>query len=175
MLSFKVGLIGLILLNSLATVEDWVRIQTKQEISFLFPTQGKQTRKDAGELKAWIYETQNTDCLFGVVCTPSPLRQGFFSSVDVQRIYNEMRDASVDMPDTELVEEKLIPVQGMSIRQICYTVISKEVKFTYYKRFVFRGNYIYQLTIGGKSETADKWKSQREKFFDSVQFPRNEQ
>ena len=167
---FKTLLIGIMLWNSNPETEDWVHIRTKQNITFLFPSRGEQTKQDAGQLKAWIYRTGNADCIFSVVCTPATLSQGSLSGAQVQRIYNEMRDGSVDMPDTELKEEKRIPAEGMYIRQICYTVTSAEQEYTYYKRFIFRGNYIYQLTIGGKSANLPEWRPQIARFFDSVAF-----
>ena len=43
-------------------------------------------------------------------------------------------------------------------------------EMTYFKRFIFRDNCMYQLTIGGKTEDIEEIKKQRDKFFDSVRF-----
>ena len=45
-----------------------------------------------------------------------------------------------------------------------------EHEMTYFKRFIFRDNCMYQLTIGGKTEDLEEIKPQKEKFFNSVRF-----
>ena len=54
-----------------------------------------------------------------------------------------------------------------------YTIMKDEEEMTYFKRFIFRDNCMYQLTIGGKTEDLEELESQRDKFFNSVKFDQN--
>lgn len=81
-----------------------------------------------------------------------------------------MKKESVALPSANLVSETVIPSKNMEIWEICYTVMKDEHEMTYFKRFIFRDNCMYQLTIGGKTEDLEEIKPQKEKFFNSVRF-----
>lgn len=74
------------------------------------------------------------------------------------------------MPTAKLTGEKRIPDANTNIREISYTIMKDGEEMTYFKRFIFRDNCMYQLTIGGKTEDIEEIKKQRDKFFDSVRF-----
>ena len=84
-----------------------------------------------------------------------------------------MKKESVSMPTAKLTGEKRIPDVDMDIREISYTIMKDEEEMTYFKRFIFRDNCMYQLTIGGKTEDLEELESQRDKFFNSVKFDQN--
>ena len=87
--------------------------------------------------------------------------------------YLTMKKESVSMPTAKLTGEKRIPDVDMDIREISYTIMKDEEEMTYFKRFIFRDNCMYQLTIGGKTEDLEELESQRDKFFNSVKFDQN--
>lgn len=80
---------------------------------------------------------------------------------------------SVSMPTAKLTGEKRIPNADIDIREISYTIMKDGEEMTYFKRFIFRDNCMYQLTIGGKTEDLEELNSQRDKFFNSVKFDQN--
>lgn len=77
------------------------------------------------------------------------------------------------MPTAKLTGEKRIPDTETDIREISYTIMKDGEEMTYFKRFIFRDNCMYQLTIGGKTEDLEELNSQRDKFFNSVKFDQN--
>lgn len=77
------------------------------------------------------------------------------------------------MPTAKLTGEKRIPDAETDIREISYTIMKDGEEMTYFKRFIFRDNCMYQLTIGGKTEDLEELNSQRDKFFNSVKFDQN--
>ena len=85
----------------------------------------------------------------------------------------QQKKESVSMPTAKLTGEKRIPDVDMDIREISYTIMKDEEEMTYFKRFIFRDNCMYQLTIGGKTEDLEELESQRDKFFNSVKFDQN--
>ena len=77
------------------------------------------------------------------------------------------------MPTAKLTGEKRIPDAETDIREISYTIMKNGEEMTYFKRFIFRDNCMYQLTIGGKAEDLEELNGQRDKFFNSVKFDQN--
>ena len=62
----------------------------------------------------------------------------------------------------------------MEIREIKYTIVKDGREMTYYRRFIFRGNCMYQITIGAYSDDLAELEVQKKKFFDSVSFREKE-
>ena len=80
----------------------------------------------------------------------------------------------MDIPNQKYylrVRRRLYPAND--IREISYTIMKDGEEMTYFKRFIFRDNCMYQLTIGGKTEDLEELNSQRDKFFNSVKFDQN--
>ena len=84
-----------------------------------------------------------------------------------------MKKESDSIPTANLTAEKRIPHEHIDIREISYTIMKDGEEMTYFKRFIFRDNCMYQLTIGGKTEDLEELNSQRDKFFNSVKFDQN--
>lgn len=150
--------------------EEWIRIKGDQHISFLFPSKGQHFKKNVGEIPSWIFQTKNITCVFGVVCTRLTKEKGQLDSYTLQQLYTRMRKESVAMPTARLKNEKTIPNKNMDIKEICYTIMKDNHEMTYYKRFIFRDNCMYQITIGGPTRLIREIEFQKEKFFNSIQF-----
>ena len=58
----------------------------------------------------------------------------------------------------------------MLIKEIEYSIIKDKHEMTYFKRFIFRDNYIYQISIGGLNRYTETLLKQREIFFNSFTF-----
>ena len=156
----KIILIGIL---CLAPEKDgWVRINGDNYISFSFPSRGERFKKEVNNMRSWIFQTKNITCVFGAVCTQLTKEKGVLDEYTINQLYISMKKESVSMPTAKLTGEKRIP-----------DVDIDEEEMTYFKRFIFRDNCMYQLTIGGKTEDLEELESQRDKFFNSVKFDQN--
>ncbi len=149
---------------------DWVRINGDNYISFSFPSRGERFKKEVNNIRSWIFQTKNVTSVFGVVCTQLTKEKNVLDEFTINQLYISMKKESVSMPTAKLVEEKKIPDLNLDIREISYTILKNGEEMTYFKRFIFRDNCMYQLTIGGKTEDIEEIKLQKDKFFNSVKF-----
>lgn len=69
-----------------------------------------------------------------------------------------------------LKEEKTIPYENMIIKEIQYSIYKDKYEMTYIKRFIFRDNYIYQISIGGRTRHMSVIQNEMETFFNSISF-----
>lgn len=165
---FKFIMIGLLVLTP--PQEDWVKIRGDQHISFLFPNRGQRVKKDTKDIHSWIFQTKNITCVFGVVCTQLVKEKGVLDAFTLNQLYLKMKKESVSMPSARLTSERTIPQRNMDIKEITYTIMKDDHEMTYYKRFIFRDNYMYQITIGCRTGQMNELLPQKDKFFNSVTF-----
>ena len=107
-------------------------------------------------MRSWIFQTKNITCVFGAVCTQLTKEKGVLDEYTINQLYISMKKESVSMPTAKLTGEKRIPDVDMDIREISYTIMKDEEEMTYFKRFIFRDNCMYQLTIGWKTEDLEE-------------------
>lgn len=169
MIILKYLLIGLLFLVP-EKKEEWVKIQGDPYISFFFPNPGERLKKDVNKMRSWIFQTKNDTCVFGVVCTQLTKEKGVLDAYTINQLYLALKKESVSMPTAILREEKNIPGKQFDIREIYYTIMNDKQEMTYYKRFIFRDNCMYQITIGAPSNQLKALERQKKKFFDSVKF-----
>ncbi len=79
----------------------------------------------------------------------SPLPKSFAFTTEILREFNESK------------------LQNKSFSDII-------IKPTYFKRFIFRNNMVYQISIGGRTRHRDILLQKREVFFNSVHFPKED-
>lgn len=150
--------------------ELWKRTDTKEHISFLFPNTVQSLTQESNGIVSHIYQTKDLTCVFGVVCSDfsnSPLK---ITAETTPLIYEQMRQASVGMESAILKDEKTVPYDNMLIKEIEYSIIKDNYEMTYFKRFIFRDNMVYQISIGGRSRHREYIQKGREIFFNSIQF-----
>ncbi len=150
--------------------ELWKRIDTQEHISFLFPNTVQSLTQENNGIRSHVYQTKDLTCVFGVVCSDfsnSPLQ---ITDETAPIIYEQMRKTSVGMESAILKDEKTIPYDNMLIKEIEYSIIKDNYEMTYFKRFIFRDNMVYQLSVGGRSRHREYILKGREIFFNSVQF-----
>ena len=58
----------------------------------------------------------------------------------------------------------------MIIKEIQYSIYKDKYEMTYIKRFIFRDNYIYQISIGGRTRHMSVIQNEMETFFNSISF-----
>lgn len=146
----------------------WQRITTDQHISFLFPNNVQELKQNTGEIPSRVYQTKDLTCVFGVVC--SDFSAMSLDQNNVLLLYEQLKKGSLDIKTAILKDEKTIPYEGMLIKEIEYSIIKDNFEMTYFKRFIFRDNMVYQITIGGRTRHSDILKREREIFFNSITF-----
>lgn len=164
----KFILIGWLVL--LPTQDDWVKIKGDQQITFLFPSRGERFKKEVNGMRSWIFQTKNLTCVFGVVCTQLTEKSGVLDAYTLDQLYIAMKKESVSMPTAKLLYERRFPQRSLDVREISYSWMKDTVEMTYFKRFIFRDNYMYQITIGGDTKDLEEIVPQKDKFFNSVKF-----
>ncbi|GHV68450.1 hypothetical protein FACS1894199_15710 [Bacteroidia bacterium] len=121
-------------------------------------------------MESFIYQTKNNVCVFGVVCTDFSKGRIPLTDEYALQIYEQLRIGSVAMETAILKGEKTIEYDNMLIKEIEYSVMKDVFEMTYFKRFIFRDNMVYQISIGGRTRHTDLINAEREIFFNSVYF-----
>lgn len=168
MLLFKILLIAITLLSA---ESKWQRIHTTEQISFLLPNQVQKLNKMMNGIPSTIYQTKDLTCVAGVVCSDLSAKKISLTDENALVFYEELKNGTLNLETALLKKETTVPYENMLIKEIEYSVIKDKYEMTYFKRFIFRGKYIYQLSIGGRSRHLDMIKEGREIFFNSVTFP----
>lgn len=150
--------------------EKWQRIDTEQHISFLFPNNSQHLKKSSDGIESNIYQTKDLTCVFGVVCSDFSAKGITLDKENAQLLYEQMRGSSVSMETAVLKDEKTVPDENMLVKEIEYTIVKDRYEMTYYKRFIFRDSYVYQISIGGRTRHLDRINEEKEVFFNSVNF-----
>lgn len=150
--------------------ELWKRIETGQGVSFLFPNNAQTFKRNINEIEAHIYQTKDLTCVFGVVCSDFSAAGLEINPENVQQLYEQLKKGSLDLPTAILKDEKTIPYEGMLIKEIEYSLIKDNYEMTYFKRFIFRDNKVYQVSVGGRTRHRNYIERGRELFFNSFQF-----
>lgn len=166
-LLFKILLIALALLPQ---DEKWQRINTTEEISFLLPNNPQKLKKMVNGIPSIIYQTKDLTCVAGVVCSDMSAKKINLTGEMALAIYDELKTGTLSLETAILKEETTVPYENMLIKEIEYSVIKDKYEMTYFKRFIFRNNYIYQVSIGGRTRHLDIIKKERETFFNSISF-----
>ncbi len=148
----------------------WQRVDTDQHISFLFPNKAQILKQVTGGIPSRIYQTKDLVCVLGVVCSDFSTRKINLNPENTLVLYEELKKGSLSVKTAILKDEKTIPYDNMLIKEIEYSVIKDNGEMTYFKRFIFRDNMVYQIAIGGKSRYRDLILKEREIFFNSLLF-----
>lgn len=149
----------------------WVRVNTNEHISFLFPNRPQRLQQETNGIPSTIYQTKDLVCVAGVVCSDMKAKHIKIDGVTAQKLYEELKAGTLAMETAILKNEITVPYDNMLIKEIEYSIIKDKHEMTYFKRFIFRDNFIYQITIGGRNRYMDTIRKEREVFFNSITFP----
>ena len=153
----------------------WQRVNTMEQISFLMPNAPEKLKKNVNGIPSTIYQTKDLTCVTGVVCSDMSSKNVPLTGEMAQAIYEELKKGTLAMETAILKDEITVPYENMLIKEIQYSVIKDKYEMTYFKRFIFRENYIYQVSIGGRTRHMDLIKKEREVFFNSITFADEEE
>lgn len=160
----------LILFLLLPVESKWQRINTKESISFLFPNNVQKLNRAINDIPSVIYQTKDLVCVLGVVCSDFSKKEIALNNENVLKLYEQLKQGSISMETATLKAEHTVPYENMLIKEIEYSIFKDNYEMTYYKRFIFRNNFVYQLSIGGRTRHLNLIKEEREIFFNSVNF-----
>lgn len=162
----------LVLLMTLLPAEEgrWQRITTDQHISFIFPNTPQKLTQNSGKFISHVYQTKDLACAFGIVCTDFSQANIQITKENARQLYEELKKGSLQMETAKLKSERTIPYSDMLIKEIEYSIIKDNYEMTYFKRFIFRDNYVYQISIGGRTRHRDVIEEERDLFFNSITF-----
>lgn len=168
MILFKIFLLTLALLPA----EDvkWQRVDTEEQISFLFPNYPQKLQKLVQGIPSTIYQTKDLTCVAGVVCSDLSSKKVKLDNETAMLFYEELKKGTLAMETAILKNESSVSYDNLLIKEIEYSIIKGKYEMTYYKRFIFRDNYIYQISIGGRTRHLDILQKEREVFFNSITF-----
>lgn len=154
-----------------ATQNDWIKsVSEKSKISFELPEAPYLQTKDLNGIYTEIYSYKDAANVYGIVASNFSSLGVDFSYSDPSDYYHEMKSGSLVTGDAILISEESVPYQKMLGKEIVYTQLVHGHEYTYYKRFFFRGKFIYQITIGGPSRMKQLLIDKKSLFFNSLQF-----
>lgn len=152
-----------------AQTEDWIEHKSDvSKISFKMPNKIQILKNELNGFKTQIFQTKDLTCLYGIVA--SKLEDYDFSHQPVEEFYKGMKEGSLYDTSAILLNEHSTIYKKMLVKEIKYSTLYKRSEYTYFKRFIFRGNYIYQISIGAMSRHANELEANKEKFFNTVIF-----
>lgn len=162
--------IFLIAFTLLSPQGKWQRIHTSEQISFLLPNFPQKLKETVNGIPSTIYQTKDLTCVAGVVCSDLSDKNIRLTEEVAAALYEELKAGTLNLKTAMLKKETTVPDERMLIKELEYTLIKDRFEMTYFKRFIFRGNYIYQLSIGGRTRHRDIIEQEKETFFNSVFF-----
>jgi len=152
------------------TSSAWQRVETESHISFLFPNTPQKLTQQTDGIRSKIYQTKDLTCVFGVVCSDFSNSKIEINDETVLPLYEQLKKGSLSVETAILKDEKTVPYENMLIKEIEYSIIKDNYEMTYFKRFIFRENMVYQISIGGKTRHREYIEKGREIFFNSIIF-----
>lgn len=164
----------LLFLSCLSGPTSWQSIRTDQQISFSFPNYPQKLERLVNGIPSVIYQTKDPACVTGVVCSDLSGKKIRMTTAYAQSLYEELKKGTLQLETAVLKNEMTVPYAHMLIKEIEYTIMKDHDEMTYFKRFIFRDNYIYQIAIGGRTRHLDIIQKEKEIFFNSVAFPAQE-
>ena len=151
--------------------QDWVKVTSeKNGLSFQFPEKPIAQKKDLNGIQIEVYGYKDAATVYGVVASDFSKVGIDFSKVDPSDYYKEMKEGSLLSGNAILVSERAVPYKRMLGKEIEYTQLVGNLEYTYYKRFFFRGKFVYQIAIGGPSRLKQLLVDKKNFYFNTFEF-----
>jgi hypothetical protein len=170
----KILLICIVAFATISNVlaqDDWKKIVSdKSKISFTIPDQPIVQDKELNGISIEVFSFRDAVTVFGVVASDFSELGLDFTYSDPSEYYEEMKEGSLVSGGSILIGERSVPYQKMLGKEIEYTQMVGKHEYTYFKRFFFRGKYIYQIAIGGPSRMKRILLDKKNLYFNSIEF-----
>ena len=173
MSGFKLLIIAtLICIGSLAHAQvNWIKTHSaKSKISFDLPDTPYKRNQELNGINIEVFSHRDAAHIYGIVASDFSGVGVDFNHSDPTEYYQQMKEGSLVSSDALLISEQSVAYKKMIGKEIIYTMLVGKHEFTYYKRFFFRGHFIYQFTIGGPSRMKQVLLDKKMIFFNSIQF-----
>lgn len=132
------------------------------------PVRHQHLNKELNGIQSEIFQTKDLTCVYGIVA--SNFKKTDFSKQPIEKIYQAMKEGSLLERSAVLKSEQSVAYKKMLVKEIKYSVIRKKKEYIYYKRFIFRKNFSYQISIGAFHRHLNELEANKEIFFNSIDF-----
>ena len=151
--------------------QEWQKITSaKSPLSFSLPGVAQHHDKELNGVKVEEFQFRDLVTVFGVVVSDFSAVGVDFSHTDTQEYYQAMKESTLVADEARLISEQSVVYHRLLGKEIHYTLNVKRKEYTYFKRFFFRGPFIYQLVIGGPTRMQEVLLDKKDLFFNSVEF-----
>lgn len=147
-----------------------VNTSEKSKISFKLPEKAYLKNSEINGIKSEIFSFKDISSVYGIVASDFSALDYDFSHSDTSVFFEQMKRSSLTDPSAKLISERSVAYKRMIIKEITYTQKIKNSEYTYYKRFIFKGQYLYQISIGGPSKIKQILLNKKYLFFNSIEF-----
>ncbi|MRT94450.1 hypothetical protein [Ancylomarina sp. 16SWW S1-10-2] len=150
---------------------DWVKTKSdKSKISFDLPEIPYVKNQELNGITSEVFSFRDAANIFGIVASDFSSLELDFSYADPTEYYNQLKEGSLLSSDTKLISEQSVSYKRMLGKEICYTMMLRNLEYTYFKRFFFKNHFIYQITIGGPTRMKRVLLDKKHIFFNSIEF-----
>ncbi len=150
---------------------DWVKTTSeKSKISFELPETPNVRNQELNGITSEIFSHRDAANIYGIVASDFSDLDLDFNHSDPTEYYNQMKEGSLLSKGTKLISEQGVSYQKMIGKEIIYTMMVGNLEYTYFKRFFFRGQFIYQIAIGGPTRMKQVLLDKKQIFFKSIKF-----
>lgn len=149
--------------------DQWIQTNSdSSKISFKMPIKHQRLEKELNGIQSEVFQTKDLTCVYGIVA--SKFKNANFSNQPVEQIYKAMKDGSLLEKSATLISENSLAYKRMLIKEIKYSVIREKKEYIYYKRFIFRKSFAYQISIGALHRHINELEANKKIFFNSIDF-----
>ncbi len=150
---------------------DWVRTKSlKSKISFELPEAPYLRNQELNGITSEVFSHRDAANIYGIVASDFSGLDLDFNHSDPTEYYNQLKEGSLLSSDARLISEQAVSYKRMLGKEIVYTMMVGKLEFTYFKRFFFKGEFIYQIAIGGPTRMKQVLLDKKQIFFNSIQF-----
>lgn len=150
--------------------QQWISTTSlSSNIIFKMPVKHQVLKKELNKIESEVFQTKDLTCVYGIVA--SKFKNTDFSQQPIEDIYKVMKEGSLVDNSSVLLSEISLPYKKMLIKEIKYSIIRKNKEYIYFKRFIFRKSFVYQITIGAYQRHINELEANKKIFFNSIDFP----
>ncbi len=173
--NMKLRVLSFIVLFSICTTGfaqlDWVKTKSeKSKISFELPETPNVRNQELNGITSEVFSHRDAANIYGIVASNFSGLDLDFNHSDPTEYYNQLKEGSLLSSNTRLISEQGVSYKRMLGKEIIYTMMVGNLEYTYFKRFFFKGEFIYQIAIGGPTRMKQVLLDKKQIFFNSIQF-----
>lgn len=149
----------------------WVKTKSeKSKISFDLPETPHIRNQEFNGIVSEVFSYRDVANIYGLVASDFSSIKVDFTQTDPSEYYKQMKEGSLLSSDAMLISEQSVAYKRILGKEIVYTMMVGKHEYTYFKRFFFKNQFIYQITIGGPSRMKRVLLDKKQIYFNSIQF-----